>query len=166
MAVSRPLAIAIVAMSLLVVSVGFEVLVQRTFALDVRVGDEWRTLAVSETSNDPYRTTPVGATDPIVANASDTLTFRVRVDNGYPWAYSEHYYVSSWRGSTIADGELTAPGRGYGEATFSLVLGRIMSEGALTPEGGPKSAGYRSANLNVNLDEVYLSASFDVQEVS
>ena len=153
-----------VAMGLLVISVGFEVIVHRTYGVDVRVGDVWRTIAVSGSTGEPYRSTPVEATEPIVAGVNDTLQFRVRVDNGYPWSYSEHYYVTSNSGITVADGELAAASRGYGEATFGIVLGRIVDPGALAPEA--KTSPYRSASLNVAVGSVYLYASFQVQEAS
>lgn len=163
MAVSRPLAIGVAAMALLVVSVGFEILVHRSFAVDVRTDDGWQTIGATGQSNEPYRTKPLGVTDPIEASRNDTLQFRLRVDNGYPWSYSEHFYVTGGSGVTVAEGELVAPGRGLGEATFDVRLGRLV-------EYWPKPADaerteFQTVSFNVVVGSSYIYSSFQIKEV-
>jgi len=164
MALSRPLVVALVAMGLLVVSVGTELAFHRSFALDVHDAAGWLTVGESydPTDNGVPRATPA-LTHAVLVNASDALDLRVRVDNGYPWSYS-HAYVVSTGGLRVGEGTLTAPASGTGTATFSVPASTFFSSYA----GGPKIAGgnVTTAYLDVQVGAVSFSGTFQVQEVA
>jgi len=139
-ALSRPLFVAIVAGVALAVSIGVDATINRTYHLSVQENGGWRELA-----SDPYTATkavPFGP-DAVVAGPNDNVTFQLRVENGYPWAAS-----ASWEarvnGVSYARGTLDAPGRGEGEATFSIPAKVWWSNGA-APE--PKPVGARNTTF-------------------
>jgi hypothetical protein len=164
MAVSRPLVVAIVAMALLLTSVGAELAFHRTYALDVRDPAGWLTVAESydPTASGP-RATPLLA-HAILANASDQVELRVRVDNGYPWSYS-HSFVVSTMGLRVAEGTLTAPARDTGASSFTIPASTLLSGLSPAAKGGP-GGNVTTAYLDVQVGSVGFSGSFQLQEVA
>ena len=163
MVMSRPLVVAVTAMALLVASVGFEVLFHRTYQLDVRTDDGWMTIG---TSGDPYgvarpRETQGGGV--VRASSDDTLTFRLRVDNGYPWSMSEAYDVRVG-GVIVAEGTIAAAGRGDGESTFTVRAATLFSQSGRSPDVEGKNITF--AYVDVAVERVYLSGTFQLEEVA
>lgn len=149
---SRPLVVAIIASVALVALLAADASMNRTLALDQRVGDGWRTVAAEPMTHDrPF----VAAPDSVAAN--ETLTFRLRVENGHPWSYSESYRVYA-NGLEVASGTLEAPARGDGESTFNV---RAAAAGA-AERGPPGGAGY--LELQVRIDDQYLYAGLEVRQ--
>ncbi len=147
----RALAIAGVALVLLVVVIGVDVSMDRTIALDFSTSDGWVTLAQEPFSaSERIRYSPPPSVD-----ANGSATFRLVVENEYPWAYSRAFVARS--GATvIAEGTLDAPAGGRGVATFTVnasALRADMGPGRLDP---PRE---ESAPLHIEIGSVELYAS-------
>lgn len=161
---SKPLIVAVVAMGLLVVSVGFEVLFHRSYAIDVQTPDGW--ITIGGTGSDPYglsrpAETSGGAIVEVARN--DTITFRLRADNGYPWSLSEPYDVRVG-GVIVAEGTIAADARSEGESTFTLRAALFLPRTTETPV--PEKPGSTLGYFDVQIGDAFVSASFQVQEVS
>ena len=158
-----PLAVAVVAMGLLVVSVGFEVVFQRTYSVDVQVDSGWQTIGQSgdrgsgRMYSEPKLTSGAGA---ITVARNETLEFRIRVDNGYPWSYSEAYDVRV-EGVIVAEGELAAEARSEGTSTFTVPASTFFARMSPDPERN-----LTTAYFDVQIGSAYVSASFFLQEAA
>jgi hypothetical protein len=167
MAASRALIIAVVGMALLVVSITVDVNVNRAFYVDAKDAGEWRTVGElgAHEFERPYAT-PIGPYGAIVVPPNGSLDMRVRVDNGYPWAYAQHYVVLV-NGAQAASGELTAPARGMGEAAFSLPASKLYATAGPDCRGASDvkiKCGYPSIVVMLGTKSVY--ANVQVQEAS
>lgn len=158
-----PLTVAMVAMGLLVVSVGFEVLYHRSYFVDVAAGTGWQTIGTSGDPGDSarYAARPEFTTagDVVEAPRDGTLQFRVRVDNAYPWSFSESYDVRVG-GVIVAEGELTAAASAEGTSTFTIPASTFYASIPKDPERNVTSAW-----LDVQVGSVYVSGSLLLQEV-
>ena len=153
----KPLTVAIAAMALLVASVGFEVVFDRTFTLAVETGTGYAQIGASSRAGyaKPIDTRAGGD---VRANESDALRFRLEVDNGYPWSFSEAYDVRV-NGIIVAEGILEAPARGAGEATFEVPASAFLAH-------APQDVGAIPAYLEIQVGEEFVSGNFQIQEVS
>ena len=161
---SRPLAVAAVASALLVARLVADASMNRAVHVDVREAGGWRPVAsdpyvFDETSRAP---SPYGRN---LLGANETVEMRLRVDNGYPWAYGETFraYVN---GVEVASGALYAPARGEGEATFSFSASSAAAASEPGSRAGPDAPAVRSLVLFVEAGDARLEAYFEVQEGS
>ena len=162
MAVSRPLAVAIGAMVLLVGSVSFELFFQRSYALEVFHDGGWTTIGQTETPGDssPRPMTPLAGA--IIVNRSDDVQFRLRLDNGYPWSYAHHYDVEAY-GLRVAEGDISAGGRDIGTSTFKVPASTLL--GSFAGKVGP-GANITQAYLNVQIGTTSVSGTLELQEAA
>ena len=165
MAVSRPLAVAIAAMVLLVGSVTFDAVFHRTYRVDVHDAQGWQTIGTAG-GGQPGKSalaSPRGA-HPVIAARNATLEFRLRVDNGYPWSYSGHYDVA-YNGVGIADGDISAPARGVGESPFTIPAASLYAGGtaSVEPTKGAPGSNVTYPYFSVEIGNVVVSANFELQ---
>jgi hypothetical protein len=163
MVLSRSLMIAVVAMALLVGSVTFEVVFQRTYALQVHDPPGWQTIGQSASANDVATPRAGPASHAILAARNASIDFRLRVDNGYPWASSQHYDIV-FNGLSVADGTIAAPARGVGETPFTIPAATL-----LRGSGGPKEipgGNVTYVNLNAVIGSESIYATFQLQEAN
>lgn len=148
-----------VAMGLLMLSVGFELAFQRSYTVDVRGATGWQTVAVS-LREDTRAMEPVAtrAGDAIEVDRNGTITFRLVVDNGYPWRITEPYDVR-YQGVIVAEGVIEAPARGEGTSTFEIPARTFLDSLGRAPET-PLQFPY----LDVRVDSRYLSGNFQLRE--
>ncbi|HWH09388.1 MAG TPA: hypothetical protein VNX21_09320 [Candidatus Thermoplasmatota archaeon] len=136
MAFSRPLAVAIAAAVLLVLVVGADASMDRSLHVDRRSADgAWATLASAGEvpPEERYAPFPMG---PWRVAGNESLTLRVRVENGYPWAYSEAF-VAYVDGVEVARGRVEAEPRGTGTAEFEVPVERVAGRSERSPPGEP-----------------------------
>jgi hypothetical protein len=156
----KPLVVAAVAAVLLVVSIGVDAAMNRTLALDAREDDgAWR--AIGGEPRLETRPVPVGSTI-VMAGPDDNVTLRVRVDNGYPFAYDESYRVF-FNGREIASGTLRAEPRGEGESVFT-VPARPFWDATGRPVPGEPRPNVTYANVEVYAGSRVLYGHFQLQE--
>jgi hypothetical protein len=136
MARVSPLAVAAVSGILLMVVLGVDATVNRSYAVDVEGTGGWQTVAQGPVQDEYAFVRYPFATGAVEVEDNASVTFRVRGENGYPWAMSERYTVYG-SGAVVAEGILTAPARGSGESEFTLDVARLASG----PYGQPKLAG-------------------------
>lgn len=158
MARSTALVTAAAAAALLVVVVGVDAAVNREFFVDVESGGGWLTVV----SSPPFRQEERVVFEGVRVNLSQPVEFRLRVDNGYPWAYSEAFRVRD-AGVIVNEGRLEAPAGGEGSATFSVPPQRFTG-GQDCPETPAGRCGFVSLGLDVGGTELYVS--FPVREAS
>jgi hypothetical protein len=163
MALSRPLVIAAIAMVLLIGSVTFEVGFQQAYSVQVRDGAAWRT--IGETASDPTRSPTLALSRAIVAPANGSVEFRLRIDNGRPWAASEHYDVIVG-GLNVADGTITAPARGVGESAFSVPVSSLVNPNGGAPLKESPASNVTFVNFDVEVAGRQVYANFQLQEAS
>ena len=148
----------VVAAAALVVIVGVDAALDRTLALDVREEGGWRTLATqggeAPSYFQPYRESTVSA------SRNDSLEFRVRLDNGYPWAFDEAFRVLE-SGSIVAEGRLTAPAGGEGSATFTVPASRFYRDNVEPGAPGPRLG---HGDLRIETGGTAFHVSVTVQE--
>ncbi len=113
-----PLAVAAVAGALLLVVLGVDASMNRTFYLDVQVNGEWQTVAENGEGSRGYVERYYAGSSPVFA-ANETVDMRLRVDNGYPWAWTGSYHVLV-QGRTVEKGDVRAPARGEGDIAFEF----------------------------------------------
>lgn len=138
--VSRPLIVASVAGALLLTVVGVDLAMDRTYYLDIEIGDRWVTFGEF-----PYQPTTrmySGAPQPVDPNG--TVTVRVRGENGYPWGMSEPYTLSVGA-SVVGEGTLAAPAWGTAQREHAFSASVLYESGdpyATKPVPGatPRSA--------------------------
>lgn len=139
MALSRPLAVALVAAVLLVVVVGADASMDRSVHVDREEEDgAWVTLASAGEvpPEEHYRVHPDGG-PARVEDRNGTVTLRVRVENGYPWGYAEDY-VAYAQDVEVARGRLVAEPRSSGASEFEVPAQRIA--GTMEPKPVPENA--------------------------
>lgn len=161
MAVSRPLAVAIAAMVLLVGSVTFEAVFHRTYAVEIHGAIGWQTIGSAGAEPDGKRAV-FPAAQTIVADRNATLEFRFRVDNGYPWSYADHYNVL-YAGVGVAEGDIAAGGRGVGLSTFTIPASTFYANLGLEFKGGGPGGNVTFPSLDVQVGNVDVPASFQLQ---
>lgn len=123
---SRALTIAIASGVLLVAVVAADVAMNRKYHLEAFLDGRWIIVGTY-----PYDIAYGRGIPSMVAfdvNASDEIPMRLRIDNGYPIAFSETFEVTTF-GEQLAAGTLTAAGRGTGSAEFTVVASRLFSAG-------------------------------------
>lgn len=122
--VSRPLLVAVVSASLLVVVLGVDIAFNTTYYLDIEDDGAWVTFAQFPYPRDGRYEFPPG----IDVDPNGTANVRVRVDNGFPWAFSEGFrlYVGN---TLVADDVLTAPARGTGAVETSVSGSTLFKDG-------------------------------------
>jgi hypothetical protein len=159
MAASPPLVVAVIAMVLLFGSVTFEVAFQRVYYVDVENGAGWQQVGHAG---------PAGAAGPappdrgLAVAASGNVSLRLRVDNGYPWSYAQHY-EATYGGLSIASGDVTARARDTGVATFEVPASTFFQGAAAAPKIAPNTT---FVDLEVRVGDVTVPASFQLQEAS
>lgn len=147
---SAALVTAGVAAALLVVVLGVDVAMTTTYALDVWSGTGWREIVTDPYETDLYR----GPEQTIVtANASDDVRFRLRAQNGYPWAKSDTFRVLH-NGEEVASGKLETPARGSDESEFSVPASRFIS-GSFEPKPTGGRDSYVSLQVQVDGDDIF-----------
>lgn len=130
MALTRPLAVAAAAAVLLVLVVGADASMDRSLHVDRRDADgAWATLVSGGEVAPEERYLAYPDATVHVADRNDSLTMRVRVENGYPWGYGEEY-VAYAQGVEVARGRLAADARASGTAEFAVPVQRLVG-GAL-----------------------------------
>jgi len=160
---SGPLITAGVAATLLVVVLGVDVSMTTTYAFDVWSGTGWREIVTDPYLTDVYR----GPEQVIVtANASDDVRFRLRVDNGYPWAQSADYRVLH-NGEEVASGDIAAGARGADEDEFSIPASRLIT-GSFEPKPAGGGDAFVTFQVQVDGDDIFRSYQpyFTLREVS
>ena len=167
----KPLTLALAATVLLVVVIGADATMNRSFALDLQApsssgsGTTWRTLAeVPYRYDDRSRAEPWMYGPPeLEANRSDTLTFRVRAENGYFWPLDETFRAYH-NGEEVASGRLSAPARGETESSFTVPADRILGRAPVPPDAKAPYIG--GDGLQVRVDDESLDAYLTLREVS
>ena len=165
MALSRPLAIAVAAMILLVGSVTFEIVFHRSFSVEVHDAAGWHTIGTAGT--EPSRPAALHAPVTVVADRNATLDFQLRTDNGYPWSYADHYAVI-YNGAVVAEGDIAAGARGVHESPFSLPAATLFSGlgPSAEPIKGTPGTNITFPSFDVQVGNVDVYASFQLQEAS
>lgn len=162
---SMPLVVAAVAGVLLVVVIGADVAYNRTLFVDVATAPgqtaSW-TMIVQEPccrSYDHFREPGV-----VEVNRSDDVRFRLRIDNGYPLAYSESYVVHVG-GAEVARGVLEAAPTSEGVAEFTIPATAFLGSGnpAVPP---PKGEIVYCCGATVDVDGKRLYVSPGLREVA
>lgn len=164
MALSLPLAIAVVAMVLLVGSVTVEVAFQRSYVVQAHDATGWQTIGQAPIdASKPTVRAPAQRT--IVVSHNGSVEFRLRLDNGMLWSASENYDVIVG-GASVADGTLAAPARGVGESLFTIPVATLVGPsdpgGAPTKEGPAANVTFVNLDVEVGSRQVY--ANFQLQE--
>jgi len=165
MALSRPLAIAVAAMALLVGSVTFEMIYHRSFTVEVRDASGWLTIGESVSNVDTptrFAAAPL-ANRAIVVDRNATVEFQLRVDNGYPWSYSHHYDVSNG-GLRVAEGDVRASARDVGTSPFTIPAATLLNPTFGTKEVPGASTNVTFVSLYVTVGSTEVPASFQLQE--
>src|SRR5581483_1013613 len=122
-----------VAAALLVVSIGADALMNRTYVLEVQDGaGGWHVLARSQ----PARGLAVPAGGLVVNATNGSVAFRLRETNTYLWASSTPWEARV-DGASFAHGTLSSPARGEGEATFAVPTSAWSATQTKAPEGAP-----------------------------
>lgn len=156
---SRSLWVAAAAASLLLVVVAVDASVNRTLELQVdgpSEGRDWQTF--SSSGEDRYR---FDRGDVVVeANRTETLTFRLHIDNELPWDYDEDYRLRA--GSTLlGSGSLKAPGGGTGTAEVQTTAGELIDAN----QGPRKSPSPASVHLEASMGSQTLFGFLTIEEV-
>src|SRR5687768_6451880 len=165
----KPLAVAGAAAVLLALVLGVDATMNRVYTVDIWTGDAWRAIAEFPQPAEPMRSKPMVGGATVDANRSDTLRFRVTVDNAYWWAFSEDYSVYH-DSDEIASGELAAGARSRGEAEFTMPAARVIGSGGYVTEyREPVPPGTKgnvtNAGLQVFVGNEQLWPNFNVREV-
>ncbi|MEA3199942.1 MAG: hypothetical protein QOE90_1370 [Thermoplasmata archaeon] len=156
MALSRPLLVALVAGALLVVSIGADALMNRSYVLEVKDGaGGWHAIATSASEGGVAR--PV-AQPTINVSGAGAVDFRLRETNGYLWPSSTPWEATV-NGASFAHGTLSSPPRGEGEVTFSIPTSTWR-------DAQPKVAGAPPgtfANVEVTAGSAQLYGTFQLE---
>jgi hypothetical protein len=143
------LKIAIAAGVLLVAIVGLDVAFNATASLQMDEDGEWRTLAILPRGPDDYR----GVDTAIEVNRSETLAFRVVLDNRRPIGFDAAYRVSH-AGTTLGSGQIAADAFGIAESTFGVPVDEMI--GDRNPQGdNPPRPMATSLDFSMNKETVY-----------
>lgn len=157
----RPLIVAAIAAALLLVTLATDVAVTRTAKLEVDDAGTWKTIIV-DPSEEPFgRAYP--SLVPIRADDNGTLGMRLRLDNEYPWAWSEDYVVLS-NGREIARGTIDVPARTEGSVTFAVPVARLMETSyPYAPEPVSKDSKFANPSIELVLGGRYLYGSIALE---
>ena len=154
-----------VAAALLVVTLGVDVAMTTSYSLDVWTGSSWREIVRDPYEMNVYR----GPSETVVlANASDDIRFRLRVDNGYPWGKADDFRVLH-NGEEVASGSFATPSRGSDEVEFTIPASRLISGSSRfepKPVGSPDT--YVTLQVQVGGDDIFQSFQpyFTLREAS
>lgn len=148
---SRALVVAAIAGVLLVVSIGVDAALNRSWTLDVQTPDGWRTLTQTGGTSDGMRA--VMPLSPLAVERNGTVHLRVTVDNGYLWGYDATYRVLV-NGAEVTRGALHAAARETGAAEFD-VPARLAFVGAAEPVKGAPNAASLSLEVLVGSQSLY-----------
>ncbi|GEM_PF-4482029 len=154
---SRALLVAAIAGVLLVVSIGVDAAMNRSWTLDVQTPEGWRTLGTQGVSGGPRGAEPL---TPLAVERNGTIHLRVTVDNGYVWTYDETYKAFV-NGAEVARGTLHAPARSSGTAEFD-----VPARLAFTDASAPKGPAPGGLSLEVHAGSAALYGFLSVQEAS
>lgn len=161
---SKPLIVAAVATALLVVTIWADASMNRTYYVDVKDGDAWRTVAQGGDVDEYQRAYPFVSDTAVTIRNGTPIDMRLRVDNDYFWAVSATFVVSA-SGLILAEGAIESPARSAGVTEFSVNSSRVVS----TPIYGEKptpGTGSAQASFEVIIGNTYLYAYFPVEVVS
>ncbi len=158
---SQPLVVAIGAAALLVVVVATDLAIDRTIAIDVRDDGAWREIARHPVARSEVPHPGFGY-DSVPIEAGENVSFRLRVDNGYPWAFDEAYRAFDPMGRIAAEGRLAASARGEGAAEF-VVPGASFARAV--PPGSAKD-GSSYVSIAVEIAGERIDAGFPVTGVA
>lgn len=153
---STALVTAGVAAALLVVTLGVDVAMTTTYALDVWTGTAWRELVRDPYVIDRQYRGPEQAL--VTANASEDVRFRLRAENGYPWSKDGGFRVLH-NGEEVASGSLDLPARSSDEAEFSIPAARLI-QGAGQYEPKPVGSTDTFVSLYVEVDDKPIFAQY------
>jgi len=120
---NKALITALVAFGLFVVTIAADASMNRSFALDASDGKGGWILGAD---HGDATSRPTGTPGAIPYQENDTIDLRLRVENGYPWAFSEAYSVR-YNGVEVASGTLQADARATGTSTFRFDTSRLDS---------------------------------------
>ncbi len=155
----KPLSIAIGAAVLLVVVLAADISMNRSYGVDLRDAEgEWVT--VTESRLFESRARPYGAFASSI-DPNGTVEMRIRVDNGYAWAFDKEYVVYA-NANEIARGTLEVPARSSGTATFTVPGKAFFGAG---PDF-PKSEGTHYVQIELVVAGEHLYGSVNVKEAS
>lgn len=142
-------------------SVAFEVVFSRGYTLEVKDGDgAW--LLVGSGGNDARALEPIytRAGSVVVAGREDMVQFRLTVDNGYPWSFSQPYDARV-QGVILAEGVIAAGARSTGESLFEIRAAPFI---ASTPKEAASNITFAYIDVQINRNNV--GGNFQIQEVS
>ena len=152
---SRALVVAMVAAALLVVSIGADALMNRTYVLEVQDGaGGWHVLARSQSS----RGLAVPAGGFLVNATNGSVTFRLRETNTYLWPSSTPWEARV-EGASFAHGTLSSPARGEGEVTFGIPTSAWSASQPKPAEGAPAGT---LASVEVDVGDAPLYGGFQL----
>ena len=124
---SRALSVAIGASVLLVAVVAVDASMNRVYHVEAFLEGRWIQVATHPVTDETYaRGYPSFVTFDV--NASDDVRVRLRVDNGYPWAFEERFDVLV-NGEYLFDGTLTAAARSEGVAETTVKGSKLFGAG-------------------------------------
>lgn len=163
-----PLAVAGIASALLVVVIGADVSMNRTYFLEAHDGEKWAVLAEW-----PYRyegsvPRPQPVAGVFEVNESDPIPFRLRIDSTYPWAYRDEYVVYVG-GSEALRGVVDLPASSERSFEFTLNASQIMGRTSFAePYAKPIGAGntLESGSLEVRITDAQLYGTIAIREVA
>lgn len=162
---SMPLVVAAIAGALLVVVIGTDVAYNRTVYVDAAATSgqtaSWTTVAQDPCCRENDYMRGPGA---IEANRSDDIRFRLRVDNGYPIAYTESYVVRAG-GLEVARGTLEAARGTEGTSEFTVPASAFLSYGQ-SADAPSKGEIIYCCGVEVEVDGKHLYVSPGIREVA
>ena len=163
----QPLTIAVVAGVLLVVSIGLDAAINRTYYVDVEQPDGWHQVAAEPVRSQTF--SPIyPAAGGLSVDPNGSITLRVRLDNGYPWALGETArLIDQANGTILAEKRVDAPARGEGSAIFTFAA-RPYFDRATTasPPGAKLGPGSVYATLLVEVGSKTISAYLQLEAVT
>jgi hypothetical protein len=162
---SRALTVAIVASVLLVVVVAADATMNRVYHAEVFLDGRWIKVATYPWQFDPY-SRGIPSYVAFEVNASDDVPVRVRIDNGYPWAFSERFEVLSG-GRVLFEGTLTAAARSEGVAETTVKAEQLFRHGyePLPAKDTPPVDQIWNPHLEVRVGDEIFGGSFALREV-
>lgn len=160
-----PLAIAGAASALLVIVIGADVSMNRNYVLEVDDGETWLLLAEYPYRYEERFARPYPGGGIIEANASDTLHFRLRIDNSYRWSYQDEYVVYAG-GREFARGPVDVPAMTERTVTFDLNASQLMGRTNFAAPFPKDASGLLSGSIEVHIERQTLYGTVTIREVS
>jgi hypothetical protein len=154
--------VAAIAGILLLVSIGVDAAMNRTWSLDVQTPDGWRTVGTTGSDGGRPYAEPVYGGTLLNVSRNGTVHMRVTVDNGYPWSYADTYRVII-NGAEVTRGTLQAASRGSGTSEFD-VPARFAFDAAAPVPGGPAKTAISSLYVEVRIGSQSLYGNVALQE--